>query len=192
MSIPLFNGVQPSHIMYNGVEAELYFNGEKIWPTGISGPRYEFMFSGALDNPSFPYGMMPMALQGIKVNDSLLPESAIIGASYGKYTGTETGNYGPDGSDGYKAIAADTASINDWASWKKVTFEYDNTITSVSWHTNPNGQGRGNVVSGVFSLRNNNANVFPTASGYIDGNDNNYQSLWTNYFSDGSITYTRV
>ena len=75
---------------------------------------------------------------------------------------------GADGYEGYKGLAADTASINDWATWKKVTFEYDNTITSVSWHTNPNGQGRGNIVPGVFSLRNNNANVFPTASGYIE------------------------
>lgn len=190
MSIPYINGSQPSHIMYNGVEAELYFNGEKIWPTGISSPRYEFMFSGYSDNPDFPYGSMPMALQGIKVNDSLLPESAIIGASYATDNGANTAAYGPDGyNGGYRALASDTANLSEWAAWKKVKFEYDNPITSVSWHTNRYGQ-QGYAISGVFSLRNNNANVFPTASGYIYGN-NNYDE-WANYFSDGTVTYTRV
>lgn len=188
MSIPYFNGSQPSHIMYNGVEAELYFNGEKIWPTGISSPRYEFMFSGYSDIPSFPYGSMPMALQGIKVNDSLLPESAIIGASYATDNGASTAAYGPNGYNGYKALAADTANLSDWAAWKKVTFEYDNPITSVSWHTNKYGQGN-STISGIFSLRNNNANVFPTASSYIYGG--NYD-IWYNYFSDGTVTYTVI
>lgn len=188
MSIPLFNGVQPNHIMYNGVEAELYFNGEKIWPTGISGPRYEFMFSGYSDNPSYPYGVMPMALQGIKVNDSLLPESAIIGASYATDNGATTAAYGPDGDEGYKALATDTANLNNWAAWKKVTFEYENPITSVSWHTNMYGQG--DSISGVFTLRNNNANVFPPASGWIAGARN--INMWSNYLSDGTVTYTYV
>lgn len=189
MSVPYFNGSQPSHIMYNGVEAELYFNGEKIWPTGISSPRYEFMFSGYLDNPDYPYGSMPMALQGIKVNDSLLPESAIIGASYATDNGATTAAYGPDGNRGYKALATDTARLDEWAAWKKVAFEYDNPITSVSWHTYRYGQ-QGYAISGVFSLRNNNANVFPTASGSIYGNSN--YDEWTNYFSDGTVTYTYV
>lgn len=189
MSIPLFNGVQPNHIMYNGVEAELYFNGEKIWPTGISSPRYEFMFSGYLDNPDFSYGETPMALQGIKVNDSLLPESAIIGASYATDNGAIIHNYGPDGDYGYKSLASDTANLNDWAAWKKVKFEYDNPITSVSWHTNRYGQ-LGYAISGVFSLRNNNANVFPPTSGWIQGGGN--VNMWSNYLSDGTVTYTNV
>lgn len=187
MSIPYFNGSQPSHIMYNGVEAELYFNGEKIWPTGISSPRYEFMFSGALDIPSYPYGSMPMALQGIKVNDSLLPESAIIGASYATDYGASTAAYGPDGEYGYKALAADTAHLTEWAAWKKVKFEYDNPITSVSWHTNRYGQG--GDVSGTFTLRNNNANVFPPTTGWVAGGRN---GVWSNYFSDGTVTYIDV
>lgn len=186
MSIPLFNGVQPNHIMYNGVEAELYFNGEKIWPTGISGPRYEFMFSGT-DFEHYYYGSMPMAIQGIKVNDSLLPESAIIGASYATDNGATIHNYEPNGgyNGGYKLLATDTANLDDWAAWKKVTFEYDNTITSVSWHTNKYGQGRS--ISGVFTLRNNNANVFPPATGWVAAGNN---GVWSNYLSDGTVTYT--
>lgn len=44
----IINGNKPSSIIYNGVEATLYFNGNKIWPENIpaGAERYKFRIEG--------------------------------------------------------------------------------------------------------------------------------------------------
>ena len=180
MSI-VFNGTAPGRILYNGSEATLYYNGSKIWPT-YTNPVYEFQCSALGGYNS------PISLQGIKVNEALIPESALIGACFliRNSPMDQIIQYGPDGEYGYKALAADSAHLADWCVWKKVTFQYTDPVTSVSWHTHKYSQPDQDV---MFTLHSNSGVNFPSTSGtlYYVGEGSEF---YANYFDNGTITYT--
>lgn len=167
-----FNGFSPSHIMYNGAEAQLFYNGTKIWPTAITIPRYKFTCSGV----SGEWGEgRNIKLRGIKINDALIPVSSVISAYQERLSDGhwETTNSWDSGS--CVELCSDNANIGNSCVRLHVGFKYIEPITSVSWHPRMYGQSENSAVK--FTLTRNNSNVLPPLVTALAAWDDNWYTL---------------
>ena len=181
----ILNGNTPTHIMYNGTEATLYYNGVKIWPEG---PVVRHVILRQYAGGTIPASPMT-GYNGDSVTFEATPNKFYaLSRLYYSY---------PNGAWGYKTTSPFTTSFGNADISAYASFQY--TASTVTGMAYPIGEvtiteDYGPSHSGIATSAIHSGDIIVSASGYNAfvpswGNSQLYWCNGDNNKNQGTLTY---